>query len=574
MPESDAAAEATEAYTGADLVAEALADYGVEHVFGNPGTTELPIVEALGRYDVEYVLGLHEDVAVGAAAGYASTQRYHSHHDETVTPLGVANLHVTPGVAHGLGNLFGASYSGSPLLVTAGNHERDFRTEEPILTGDLEAMTDQFCKWATEALDPRALPRLVRRAARVALTPPTGPVFLALPLDVMQTSLEGDLADVRPARLGAVPDAGDGDPDQVARAADLLVDAESPVLVLGDGVARADAVEEALALAEATGARVHDETLACEVNFPHDHEQYLSQVPPEPDMARMLLQTDTIAFVGTSTNTPLLRHEEPIVDEATTLIHVSQDAWEVGKNHPADAAVVGDPGRTMTAITTRVREALSEGVRESRLASVRATIESIEPTVQAMGEDTAPDDPRASKAELVDALRAVAPEAYLVEESVTAKYALLTRWSFDAEGLFASKSGGLGYGVPAAVGAALAESRRPDPRPTMSFVGDGGYLYYPQAVYTAVRLGLDLTVVIADNRTYHILERNADDLLGPDASERVPGLDIDPAVDLVASAESYGATGHRVETPDALEDTLRTAVDADGVDVVDVQVHD
>jgi benzoylformate decarboxylase len=170
----------TEGYTGADLFVDALERYGVEHVFGNPGTTELPVLDALSDSDLEYVLGLHEDIAVGMASGYASTRRYHSHHDDDVMPAGVVNLHITPGLAHGIGNVYAAKFAGTPLVITAGNHERDFRHEEPLLYGDLAEMVDQFTKWSAEVLSVEALPTMVRRAFRVALTPPTGPVFLGL----------------------------------------------------------------------------------------------------------------------------------------------------------------------------------------------------------------------------------------------------------------------------------------------------------------------------------------------------------------------------------------------------------
>jgi benzoylformate decarboxylase len=244
----------TDTYTGADLFVDALKDYEVTHVFGNPGTTELPITEALGGSDLEYILGLHEDIAVGAAAGYAQTRRYHSHHDREVMPAGVVNLHVTPGVAHGLGNLYDASMAGAPIVVTAGNHSADFRHEEPILSGDLEAVTEQFCKSSAEVLDVAALPTMLRRAFRVALTPPTGPVFLSLPLDVTMAS-----TDARPERLGSIPAAGRGDPAEIERAADLVSKAEEPVLVVGDGVARSGsgAIEAATDLAEVAGLRVH-----------------------------------------------------------------------------------------------------------------------------------------------------------------------------------------------------------------------------------------------------------------------------------------------------------------------------
>lgn len=147
--------------TGATLFVETLERYEVRYLFGNPGTTELPVMKALEGREIDDVLGLHEDVAVGAAAGFATTQRYHGTDD--VPPVGVVNLHVTPGLAHGLGNLYGATVAGTPLVVTAGNHSTDFRHEEPILSGDPVEMADQFCKWSAEVLDVDTLSTMLRR---------------------------------------------------------------------------------------------------------------------------------------------------------------------------------------------------------------------------------------------------------------------------------------------------------------------------------------------------------------------------------------------------------------------------
>ncbi|MFC6732615.1 thiamine pyrophosphate-binding protein [Haladaptatus sp. DYSN1] len=559
--------------TGADYFVSALSHYGVTHLFGNPGTTELPIMEALADSDLDYVLGLHEDVAVGMAAGYASTRRYHGHHDDAVNPLGVVNLHVTPGLAHGLGNLYDAKMTGAPLLVTAGNHERDFRHEEPILSGDLTELADQFCKWSAEVLSVEALPTMLRRAVRVALTPPTGPVFLALPADVMQAKTDAEIE-----RLGPIQNAGGGDPAQIERAADLLAEADEPVFVLGDHVARAgsQAVEAAVSLAEASGARVHGEMLSSEVNFPTDHDQWVSFLPPREGLGRMLMQTDTLVFVGCSTNTTILRHAEPLVSADTTCIHVSQDAWEVGKNQAADAAVVGDPGLVMDAITERLGEVLDPDVAEQRRRKVQTLKHSLESTIEQMGEDPKEEgETRASKAQLVDAIREVAPDAYIVDEGVTSKYALLTRFPLEAEQYISNKGGGLGYGLPAAVGAALAESMRDQPRDVLGFVGDGSYLYYPHAIYSAARYDLNLTVVVSDNRNYRILKDNTVEMLGGDYDDHeFVGMDFEPAVDIAKNAESHGARGHLVEMPDEIESVLAEALDSSGTDVLDVLVHD
>jgi benzoylformate decarboxylase len=560
-------------YTGADLFVDALARYGIDRVFGNPGTTELPVMEALSGSDLEYVLGLHEDVAVGMAAGYAQTRRYHAHHDHSVTPVGVVNLHITPGLAHGIGNLYGAKMTGAPLVVTAGNHELDFRHEEPILSGDLEAMVEQFCKDSTEVTSVDALPMLLRRAFRTALTPPTGPVFLSLPLDVMMAG-----TDAEPEPLGPIPSAGRGDPRQVERAADLLVEADQPVLVLGDHVARAgtDAVEAAVDLAEASGARVFGEMLACEVNFPTTHDQWLTFLPPSAGLGRTLMDSDTVVFVGCSTNTTLMRHEEPLVSPDTTTVHVGPDTWELGKNEPSDSAVVGDPGLVMAELADRLDGRLPVDERDRRVEAVRELKGSLAGTIRRFGEDETPEgETRASKADLVDAIESVVPDAYVVDESVTSTYALLTRFDLAPEQYVSNKGGGLGYGLPAAVGAALAEARTDAPREVVAFVGDGSYLYYPHTLYTAARHDVDLTVVVSDNRNYRILKDNTVRLFDTDYEDHdFVGMDFEPVVNIPQNAQSHGARGHLVETPDELVATLEAAVERPGPDVVDVVVHD
>jgi benzoylformate decarboxylase len=566
----------TDGSTGADLFVDALDAYGIEHLFGNPGTTELPVMQALPDADVEYVLAPHEDVAVGMAAGYATTRRQYADDLEGL-PAGVVNLHVAPGLAHGLGNLYGAHAAGAPLVVTAGAHANDFRHEEPILDGDLVAMADQFTKWADEVRDVDALPTMLRRACKVACTPPTGPVFLSLPMDVMEAETD---ADVEPIDW-TFPSGGRGDQRATERAADAIVDADNPVVVLGDHVARAtaysdvDPVQAAVDLAEASGARVHGEILACEVNYPSDHPQWVSYIPPDEGLASSLMNTDTLVFVGVSTNTTLWAHDGPLVPDRATVVNVSDDDWEVGKNHPG-INVLGDPGHVMADLADQVRARLDAETRKERLEDVAAMREFAAAQMREMGEDeAAPGDDRASKAELVDAMRDVVPDALVVDESVTSKYALLTRWDFAPGQMFSNKGGGLGYGLPASVGAALAESMRDNPREVVGFVGDGSYLYYPHTLYAAARLGVDCTVVVSDNRNYRILKDNVCSMYGgTDDDHDYVGMDFEPPVDIAANAESHGADGVTVETRDAVADAIADAVDTDGPSVVDVLVHD
>jgi benzoylformate decarboxylase len=561
--------------TGADLFVEALESYGVDHVFGNPGTTELPVTRALEGSDLEYVLGLHEDVAVGMAAGYASTRAGYADELEG-TPAGVVNLHLAPGTAHGLGNLYGASVAGAPLVVTAGAHDRGFRHEEPIPHGGSVSMTEEFTKWSAEVGAVEALPAMIRRAFAVATTPPTGPVFLELPVDVMLAETAADPEPLDPH----LPNAGRGDPDAVARAAEALIEANDPVMVLGDNVARhrawssVDPVDAAVDLAEAAGARVHGEILAYEGNFPTDHDQWVSYIPPIEDLARTLMDTDTLLFVGCSTNTTLLPHDEPLVSPESTVIDVSDDPHEVGKHRPA-VGIDGDPGLVMAELADLVGGELDDAEREKRLSAVSAMAQFARQRMDSIGEGDAEDDPRASKAELVEAMHSAVPDAYLVDEGVTARYALLTRFDLAPGQIIGNKGGGLGYGLPAAAGAALAESGREEPRNVVGFVGDGSYLYYPHAMYTAARYDLDLTVVVPDNRNYRILKDNTLEMFGGEESDHeFVGMDFDPAVDLVKNAESHGAEGVLVETPAGIEPALEEAVATAAPVLVDVLVHD
>lgn len=236
--------------TGSKLFAKILEEYGVTHLFGNPGTTELPILNAVEQSDIEYVLTLHEDVAVGAAAGYASTRRYHVSNEQGNTPLTAVNLHLTPGVAHGIGNLYGAAYSGAPVLVTAGAHATAHQSREPVLSGDTLKLVEDSTKWSAAVKDIDELPRLVRRAARTALTPPTGPVFLELPYDIQIAE-----TDREPKPLGQISEPGPATPETIDRAVDLLARANEPVFVVGDHVARTgqDAVDATVTAAEILG---------------------------------------------------------------------------------------------------------------------------------------------------------------------------------------------------------------------------------------------------------------------------------------------------------------------------------
>lgn len=558
----------SESTTGAALLLDALESYGVTHLFGNPGTTELPIMRAVADSDLKYVLGLHEDIAVGMAGGYASARRYQAHQDQSVTPLGVVNLHVAPGLAHGLGNVQNASWSGAPLLVTAGNHSTDFQHEEPILSGELAEMVDEYCKLSAEISDVSNVPTMVRRAVKTALTPPMGPVFLGLPMDVMNA----ETADT-PERLGAIPAPGRGNKSQIDAAATALESGDDPVIVLGDRVARAGsgAIEAAVRLAEASGSAVYSEMNTCEVSFPPDHEQWVSYLTPDPDMGRAAFDADSLVFVGCTSNTPYIPYDEPYVPSDATTVGINVDDADIGKNDPADIAVVGDLESVMREIADSVE--VSEQRRRSRKQDLSGRRSEAASFLGVAAET--PSDGGISKELLAEHITDVAPDGFLVNESNTSKFALLSRFRPGPEQFLSNKNGGLGYSLPATVGAAVAHREGGDDRPIVGFIGDGSYLYYPQSLYSAARYDLDLTVVVPNNRNYRILKNGMLDIYGgADDDYEYVGMDFDTAVDLAANAESNGASGYRVDGAADLSETLSDAVGVDGPAVVDVPVRD
>src|SRR5438094_727514 len=276
----------------AAVLMEILRAAGVRYLFGNPGTTELPFLDALPDSGLEYVLGLQEATAVAAADGYAQASGQ----------VGVVNVHVAPGLANSLSILHNAARSKTPLLVTAGQQDTRFLMDEPILAGDLVRMAEQFTKWSYEIRRAEEAPVAVRRALQVALTPPTGPVFLSLPMDLMGPAVEDTGVGPTPIAARTRPE-----PGAVARAAELLASARAPIIIAGDGVARARAVPELTTLAELLGARVHGEPVYRRTNIAGNHALWRGGLFPSPGAVRKALEAaDAVVVDESATSLPFV----------------------------------------------------------------------------------------------------------------------------------------------------------------------------------------------------------------------------------------------------------------------------
>ncbi len=545
--------------SGKKAFLEILKQEGVECLFGNPGTTELPLMDGLAGEDrIRYILALQEGVAIAMADGYAQASG----------KLAVVNVHISPGLGNAMGMLYDAYKAGAPLLVTAGQHDQSFTLTEPILWSDLPTVARPYVKWAYEIRRLDDLPRAVHRAAKVALTPPTGPVFLSLPVDVLNAEGGIDLGEptrINPRIRGPV--------EAVERAAELLAHAKRPVIVAGDAVAHGDAHAELQEVAELCGAPVYTEGVANTCNFPASHP--LSRGPLQrlaPAVRAVLARHDLLFSVGGDLFTLSLPSEVDPMPPDLPVIHLDLDPWEIGKNYPAKVAILGDPKATLPDLARALRARMSPSdktERARRLAEAREErARAIEELRARAREESArvPMAPLACMQAIADSLPT---DAVVVEEAISSGaglHAFLK--SEDPKSFFGLRGGGIGWGLPAAVGVKLAQPGRP----VVALVGDGSAMYTNQSLWTAAHQELQVVFVILNNRSYRILKQRLYALKGTAAQEdRYIGMDLEqPAIDYVGLAAALGVPGERIEKSHEVGPALARALGRSGPSLIEV----
>lgn len=542
----------------AQALMEILRAEGVRYLFGNPGTTELTLLDALSDSGLEYVLALQEATAVAAADGYAQASG----------KVGVVNLHVVPGVANGLSILDNACRAKTPLVVTAGQQDSRFLLQEPILSGDLVRMTEQFTKWSYEVRRAEEAPAALRRALALARTPPSGPVFLSLPMDLMTHVVEDSAPPCAPVAARSLPD-----PAAVKAAAEALADAKAPLIVAGDGVARSEAIPELVRLAELIGARVHGEPLYRRTNFPSDHPLWRGGLHPSAAGVRKATdEADLVLLVGTSVFTWFLYVPGEPFRPGLTVIQVDDDPREIGKNYAVTRGIAADPKATVAELTGQVRQLLSDGARERARARAGEIARAKSGYQRRLAEAADAESERApmTPAWLMWTLASVLPDrVVIVDESASAIRHVLGYLPFRTQGSFyGSKSGTLGWAMGAALGVQLADPSRK----VVVTIGDGSVMYACQALWTAARYRLPITYVVLNNASYAILKAGMLDM-GLDSPKRglFPGMDlVAPEIDFVGLAAALGVRAERVEHPRDLRGVLETMLASDGPTLVDV----
>jgi benzoylformate decarboxylase len=483
----------------AELLLRTLEANGVRHIFGNPGTTEIPLVRMCEhREKLRYVVALSEVAAVPMADGYARATR----------GLGVVNLHVAPGLGNGSGALYTAGIAGTPLLVLVGGQDRRFLHTQPILYGPLEAMAGPVTKAVYTLTDAASAEFYIRKAIRAALTPPTGPVALICPPDLLEEEIDGA------AQFITVPSLGGLASEDVHAYAAFLGKAKKPALIATEDVHWANACGELQRLAESLGAPVYVAPYTGILPIAassHAYAGYLS--PSRTSISKQLAGHDALLLVGgTGLRTTLFSDAEL----------PQRKAW-LG----TDADFDWDENEFELARIADLKHALARLADATR--SSRAEKTAARPPLKI---------PAAGKTDLhptraVDAILQAFPRALLVDESGLSTSDVKALMHSAGGEYLINGSGGIGWGLAAAMGAAIGQASRQ----IVALIGDGSALYASEAMWSAAHYSARVLLVVFSNRRYATLN---------EAAARITGHELDlftiepPVMDFSGLAKLYG----------------------------------
>ncbi len=547
---------------GADAFLACLKREGVKYIFGNPGSTEAPILDALVRdRDVTYLITLHESVAVGMADGYARG-------GET---LGVVNVHTGAGTANALGAIYNASIEKSPILVAAGSKDTRLLGRNCFSeVTDMPGMARQFTKWSRQVTCADRVPEELSRGIKIATTEPQGPVYLSFPEDLLAEEIDAGAA--MSLRL-ANPLIPQPDEDMVKKAARLLMDAKAPLMIAGTEVARSNALGDAVRLAELLGLPVMTEgreSLAT-LNFPHSHPSFRGMFDPDSPLVK---NADVILGIGCKLFVETAYSSTPDIPPGAAILHFHPDPHELAKIYPEAVSVLGDAGKSITALIAACAPLLTEALRKTireRIGRLKTDKEALDAALTKATEDAWDKTPISLARLFGEMNRCLARDAIIADEAIRSSRALYRFYHFDIPGTYQrSTAGVLGWGLPAAMGLKLANPGRQ----VVAVVGDGGFLFTVQGLWTAARYAIPVVVVICNNRQYRAVR---------DACIRYDGIAArcgsfvgtdmnDPEVEFTQLAAGFGVWAKKITAPEAIGPALSEALSLGKPAVLDVRI--
>ncbi len=546
--------------TGKQGLIRMLEAEAIGYVFGNPGTSEGPILDALeDSRGLEYVLSTQEGVAMGMADGYARA---------TGKPAFV-NLHIETGLANGISLLHNANEGGTPMVLTSAN--KDIRKLAEGRT-QLAEMTRMFTKWSAEVTHPEQIPSVMRRAFTEAMTPPTGPGYVAFSANALDDEADMDIVPSASGYPRVHPD-----PRAVADASELLSRADNPIIVVGDRLAQSGGVSEAVRLAELTGATVYAASYS-ERNFPTDHPQFMGRIAPGMPAGQALLSRgDVVLAVGTNVFSGFFYFSGPALGSATKLIHIDSAYAEIGKSEPTDIGIAADPKSALANLSDALESDMTGTARESARVRVAGLTQAKAEQVAARERclrDRWDLSPMSAERMMHEIAAVLPPDTIIADDSVTSRDAVHDAIAFNEPGsVFGERGGALGWGMGGAMGVKLAN---PD-RPVVGVIGDGSAMMTVQALWTAANSRIPVVYVICNNRAYRILKLNMNayktQILGEqDPQSDYLAMDFPTPMNIAGIAEAIGVHSRKIENPGDLGPAMRRALDLGAPAVLDVSI--
>jgi benzoylformate decarboxylase len=548
--------------TASQAYLEVAAAHGVEYVFGLPGTSGQEFIGTIADQErVRFILALHETCVVSMADGHARV---------TGRPS-LAQVSTLPGSANTVGALYDAYRDRSPVVVTSTDVDtrlvgRDSHTEGKDLVG----LTRQFTKWSAEVNRADRIPEVLNRAFKVAASPPTGPVYLALPCNLL-----GEVIDVQsPAaeRSRIVPRIA-ADPEALADAARLLAQAKRPLIVAGSGIAKAGAIEELIKFAELLAAPVVMEPRYSFLSFPTAHPQSF-QIPERAPSFNLPIWgvPDVIVAIGCRLIREYRYLDNPVLKPETRCIHIEEDPWEIGKVFPVDYGIIADAKSALRSLLELFPKiAAAANGRDERLACIKKAREQLDKDLENKVKEGWDGTP-INTARLVRTMdRLLEKDALIVNESPTSKDIIMANFQFTSNrSYFSNSSGGfLGWGLGASIGAKLASpSRR-----VIACLGDGSTMFGIQGLWTLAKYRVPLIVIVFNNCAYMAVKNQ---FRGSEERIRIAadlGAElVGPDINFARMADTFGIFGQRVEQPDAIEPAIKRAMEQSGPALIDVVI--
>jgi benzoylformate decarboxylase len=543
---------------GRQVFFETLINHGVDRIFGNPGTTESPLLDSLLDYlQIQYIAHLHEGVATGAANFYAQASG----------KTAFVNLHVAPGLGNAIGAIYSAWKNNSPMVVTAGQQDTRLRLRDPVLGHDLVAIAAPVCKWSVQVERADELGPILQRAFKVANDAPAGPVFVALPINVMEQ--ETDIPAGKPAQSYA---ASRPDPAGIAAMARMLSAAKSPAIVAGDDIARAGAVGTLVKLAEKAGAAVWFEGLRGRTSFPTDHPNYRGTLAFDaPGVAKNFAANDLVLMVGGPFFEEVWYAPGSPFPAGCKVLQIEASPARLAYNFTLDAGVLADSGAALEALLAALPSVDGAAKRNDALKAQKAADDAAQ---KARVEKAWARTPT-SMARCMAEIKAGAPaDAVMVDETITANLDLFKSFTFKgADDYFSGRGGGIGQGLSGAIGVAVAKPGKP----VLCMSGDGSSMYSIQALWTAAHHDLPIVFVILANREYRVLKHNIDAYRARfDVKSNKPYMHMDlsgPTMGFADMAKGMGVAGTHVTKADDIKAAVAQAFKTGKPHLIEIEIE-